>query len=124
VISFRQFTQDVHSVENLQSAQSSLIEADDWLKHWARGNEVLYNPTKGTLLPVLLYCKEIIEYLLTHLPHMSEELQNVVNNSQDIQTELSKYKSSEIYNLNLMKSVKSESGIHTLLCRMKDLNDN
>ena len=124
VISFRQFTQDVRSVEKLQSAKSSLDEADTWLKDWAGRNEVLYNPTRGDLLPVLLYCKKVIEYLRTHLPQNAEELQNVVNNSQDIQTELSKYKSSDLYNLNLMESVKSQSDIHTLLCQMKDLNDN
>ena len=41
--------------KNLESTQSSLKRAQDELRTWANGSTVLYNPTRGDLLPVLLH---------------------------------------------------------------------
>ncbi len=123
VIFFRNFIVNVRSVVNLRSAKNSLEKADKYPKQWAGRHPVLYNPTQGELLPVLLHCKEIIEYLLKHLSLMSEKIQENVKNSQEILTELYKHKLSDLHELNLME-LKPQVDIQTLLCQMKDLNDN
>ena len=114
-ISFRQFTQNILSTQNLESTKNSLAQAHLNLRHWANGNTVLYNPTRGDLLPTLLHCQQVIEYLLTHLPHMSQQIQNDVNKSEEMQT-LSRV------HLNLTESMLPQGDIRKLLYRMHDLN--
>ena len=107
---------NIHSTQNLQSTKSILAKAQINLKHWSQGNTVFYNPTRGDLLPTLLYCQQVIQELLTFLPHMSQQIQNDLNNSEEIHTV------STVHNLNLTESMRSQTDIRKLLCRMHDLN--
>jgi len=122
VLFFRGFILNVKSVVKLRSTKNSLDRADARLKEWAGKNESLYNPTQGDLLSTLLWCKEIIQYFLTNRSLMSQKIQNDVNASQEILTEMNKHNLITLQNLNLME-VKSQVDVETLLCRMKELND-
>ena len=70
VVCFEAFRQNMET-EKLRGAQSCLEEADTKLKAWAGRSAVLYNPTRGDLAPVLLYCKQVIVWLLEHLSEVS-----------------------------------------------------
>lgn len=83
---FDEFRRNVWETNKLELALASLEEADERLKSWAVNSEELYND----LAPQLLYCKEVIAWLLEHLREVSWEMVWIQTEVTKFQTEVTK----------------------------------